>query len=69
MAIKKYSKVKFTLRKELIFILAAVVVLVVATILLNLPNEEDKFLCTLKLQRKIVRFGLNKRKNLRLNTC
>ena len=44
MAIKKYSKVKFTLRKELIFILAAVVVLVVATILLNLPNEEEKFL-------------------------
>ncbi len=44
MAIKKYSKVKFTLRKELIFILAAVVVLVVATILLNLPNKEEKFL-------------------------
>jgi hypothetical protein len=44
MAIKKYSKVKFTLRKELIFILAAVVVMVVATILLNLPNKEEKFL-------------------------
>ena len=44
MAIKKYSKVKFTLRKELIFILAAIVVLVVATILLNLPNEKEKFL-------------------------
>lgn len=44
MAIKKYSKVKFTLRKELIFILAAIVILVVATILLNLPNEEEKFL-------------------------
>lgn len=44
MAIKKYSKVKFTLRKELIIILAAVVVLVVATILLNLPNKEEKFL-------------------------
>ena len=44
MAIKKYSKVKFTLRKELIIILAAIVVLVVATILLNLPNEEEKFL-------------------------
>jgi hypothetical protein len=44
MAIKKYSKVKFTLRKELIFILAAVVVLVVATILLNLPNEKEKFI-------------------------
>ena len=44
MAIKKYSKVKFTLRKELIIMLAAIVVLVVATILLNLPNEEEKFL-------------------------
>ena len=44
MAIKKYSKVKFTLRKELIFILAAIVVLVVATILFNLPNKEEKFL-------------------------
>ena len=43
MAIKKYSKVKFTLRKELIIILSAIVVLVVATILLNLPNEEEKF--------------------------
>lgn len=42
-SIKKYSKVKFTLRKELIFILAAVVVLVVATILLNLPTKEEKF--------------------------
>ena len=44
MAIKKYSKVKFTLRKELIIILASIVVLIVATILLNLPNEEEKFL-------------------------
>lgn len=44
MAIKKYSKVKFTLRKELIFILAAIVLLVVATILLNLPTEEEKFI-------------------------
>ena len=44
MAIKKYSKVKFTLRKELIFILAAIVLLVVATILLNLPTKEEKFL-------------------------
>ena len=44
MAIKKYSKVKFTLRKELIIILAAIVVLVVATILFNLPNKEEKFL-------------------------
>lgn len=43
MAIKKYSKVKFTLRKELIFILAGIVVLLVATILLNLPNEDEKF--------------------------
>jgi hypothetical protein len=43
MAIKKYSKVKFTLRKELIIILSAIVVLVVATILLNLPNKEEKF--------------------------
>ena len=43
MAIKKYSKVKFTLRKELIIISSAIVVLVVATILLNLPNEEEKF--------------------------
>ena len=43
MAIKKYSKVKFTLRKELIIILSAILVLVVATILLNLPNEEEKF--------------------------
>ena len=43
MAIKKYSKVKFTLRKELIMILAAIVVLVVATILLNLPTKEEKF--------------------------
>ena len=44
MAIKKYSKVKFTLRKELIIILAAIVVLLVATILLNLPNEDEKFI-------------------------
>ena len=44
MAIKKYSKVKFTLRKELVIILASILVLVVATILLNLPNEEEKFL-------------------------
>ena len=44
MAIKKYSKVKFTLRKELIIILASIVVLLVATILFNLPNEEEKFL-------------------------
>ena len=44
MAIKKYSKVKFTLRKELVFILAAIALLVVATILLNLPSEEEKFL-------------------------
>lgn len=44
MAIKKYSKVKFTLRKELIFILAAVAILVVATILLNRPSKEEKFL-------------------------
>ena len=43
MAIKKYSKVKFTLRKELIIILSAILVLVVATILLNLPNKEEKF--------------------------
>lgn len=43
MAIKKYSKVKFTLRKELVMILAAIVVLVVATILLNLPTKEEKF--------------------------
>ena len=43
-SIKKYSKVKFTLRKELIFILAAIVVLVVATILLNLPTKEEKFI-------------------------
>lgn len=44
MAIKKYSKVKFTLRKELIIILVAVVVMIVATILFNLPNKEEKFL-------------------------
>lgn len=44
MAIKKYSKVKFTLRKELIIIAAAIVVMVVATILFNLPNKEEKFL-------------------------
>lgn len=44
MAIKKYSKVKFTLRKELVFILAAVVVLLVATMLFNRPTKEDKFL-------------------------
>ena len=43
MAIKKHSKVKFTLRKELIFILAAIILLVVATILLNLPNAEEQF--------------------------
>ena len=43
MAIKKYSKVKFTLRKELVMILAAIVVLIVATILLNLPTKEEKF--------------------------
>lgn len=44
MAIKKYSKVKFTLRKELLFILGAVVLMVVATLLFNLPNKEEKFL-------------------------
>ena len=44
MAIKKYSKVKFTLRKELIIILASIVVLLVATLLLNLPTEEEKFI-------------------------
>ena len=44
MAIKKYSKVKFTLRKELIIIIAAVVVMIVATILFNLPNKEERFL-------------------------
>ena len=44
MAIKKYSKVKFTLRKELVFILAAIVVLLVATILLNRPTKEEEFL-------------------------
>ena len=44
MAIKKYSKVKFTLRKELLFILGAVVLMIVATILFNLPNKEEKFL-------------------------
>ena len=44
MAIKKYSKVKFTLRKELIIIAAAIVVMIVATILFNLPNKEEKFL-------------------------
>ena len=43
MAIKKYSKVKFTLRKELIIILAVAVVMIVATVLLNLPNKEEKF--------------------------
>jgi hypothetical protein len=44
MALKKYSKVKFTLRKELVLILSAIVLLVVATILLNLPNKEERFL-------------------------
>lgn len=44
MAIKKYSKVKFTLRKELILILVAVVLMIVATVLFNLPNKEEKFL-------------------------
>ena len=44
MAIKKYSKVKFTLRKELIFILAGILLLVVGTILFNLPTEEEKTL-------------------------
>ena len=44
MAIKKYSKVKFTLRKELIIILASIAVLLVATLLLNLPNEDEKFI-------------------------
>lgn len=43
MPIKKYSKVKFTLRKELLFILAAIVIMVVATILLQLPSKEEKF--------------------------
>lgn len=42
MAIKKYSKVKFTLRKELVFILVAIVGLLVATILLNRPTKEEK---------------------------
>ena len=44
MPIKKYSKVKFTLRKELIIIAAAIVVMIVDTILFNLPNKEEKFL-------------------------
>ena len=44
MPIKKYSKVKFTLRKELIIILSAIVVMVVATILFNLPTSEEKWL-------------------------
>ena len=44
MAIKKYSKVKFTLRKELIIILVAIAVMITATILFNLPNKEEKFL-------------------------
>ena len=44
MAIKKYSKVKFTLRKELIIILVAIAVMITATILLSLPNKEEKFL-------------------------
>ena len=44
MAIKKYSKVKFTLRKELIFILAAVVVLVLALIaLFNSINKKGAY--------------------------
>lgn len=43
MPIKKYSKVKFTLRKELIIILAVIVVMLVATILLQLPSKNDKF--------------------------
>ena len=44
MAIKKYSKVKFTLRKELIFILAGILLLVVGTILFNLPTKEEETL-------------------------
>lgn len=44
MPIKKYSKVKFTLRKELIIILSAIVVMVVATILFNLPTKEEEWL-------------------------
>ena len=44
MAIKKYSKVKFTLRKELIIILASILVLIVATILFNLPTKGEEFL-------------------------
>ena len=43
MAIKKYSKVKFTLRKELIIILSVIVAMVVATILLLQPTKSQKF--------------------------
>ena len=43
MPIKKYSKVKFTLRKELVIILAVVVVMLVATILLQQPTKKEKF--------------------------
>lgn len=43
MPIKKYSKVKFTLRKELIIILAVVLVMVLATILLLQPTKDQKF--------------------------
>lgn len=44
MPIKKYSKVKFAFRKELIIILAVIVVMVIATVLLQLPSKEDKFI-------------------------
>ena len=43
MAIKKYSKVKFTLRKELVIILSVILLMVVATILLLQPTKEQKF--------------------------
>lgn len=39
---KKYSKVKFKLRKELVIILLIAVVMAVTTVVLNLPSEKDK---------------------------
>ena len=43
MPIKKYSKVKFTLRKELIIMAAVIVIMLVASILLGLPTKAEKF--------------------------
>jgi len=39
----KYRQVKFTLKKELIIIVSVLAAMILATILLELPTKEDKF--------------------------